>query len=257
MTLPLTSPPSPFLQVEDLSVRFQTMDGGFDAVRHISFTCEKGQALALVGESGSGKSVTALSLMQLLPYPLASHPNGSIRLEGQEIIGLAERELRKLRGNKISMIFQEPLSALNPLHTISRQISEVITLNHPAMTRAQIAARVAELLDMVGLPKLKDRLNSFPHELSGGQRQRVMIAMALANTPDLLIADEPTTALDVTVQAQILDLLKELQRTLNMALILISHDLHVVEKMCDHICVMQHGEIVESALPLSSILAGC
>ncbi|MBL8638771.1 MAG: ABC transporter ATP-binding protein [Alphaproteobacteria bacterium] len=247
MTLPLTSPPSPFLQVEDLSVRFKTMDGGFDAVRHISFTCEKGQALALVGESGSGKSVTALSLMQLLPYPLAQHPNGSIRLEGQEIIGLEERELRKLRGNKISMIFQEPLSALNPLHTISRQISEVITLHHPAMTRAQIAARVAELLDMVGLPKLKDRLNSFPHELSGGQRQRVMIAMALANTPDLLIADEPTTALDVTVQAQILDLLKELQRTLNMALILISHDLHVVEKMCDHICVMQHGEMVESA----------
>lgn len=247
MTTSILSPNStaPFLKVHDLSVRFKGTGPYFDAVKNISFDLEKGQALALVGESGSGKSVTALSLMQLLPYPLATHPSGSIILDGQEVIGLKERDLRLLRGNKMSMIFQEPLSSLNPLHTVSKQIEEVIRLHNPEFDNNHIKQRVFELLDMVGISFIKQRSRAYPHELSGGQRQRIMIAMALANTPDLLIADEPTTALDVTIQAQILELLSELRTQLNMALILISHDLKVVEKMCDHVCVMQHGNIVE------------
>lgn len=237
---------TPLLSVSNLSVRFKTPDGVFDAVKNVSFELEKGKTLALVGESGSGKSVTALSLMQLLPYPLASHSTGSIRFNGVELVGADQKTLNTIRGQKIGMIFQEPLSSLNPLHTISKQIGEVITLHNPEYTTEQIAARVLELLDLVGLTNLKTRLKSYPHELSGGQRQRVMIAMALANTPDILIADEPTTALDVTVQAQILELLQSLREKLGMALILISHDLKVVEKMCDHVCVMKKGEIVES-----------
>lgn len=236
----------PLLSVSNLSVRFKTPDGVFDAVKNISFSLEKGKTLALVGESGSGKSVTALSLMQLLPYPLASHPTGSISFNGTELVGASPKTLNSIRGEKIGMIFQEPLSSLNPLHTIAKQIGEVIELHQPTFTKQQINARILELVDLVGLTNLKSRLNAYPHELSGGQRQRVMIAMALANTPDILIADEPTTALDVTVQAQILELLQSLRDKLGMALILISHDLKVVEKMCDHVCVMKKGIIVES-----------
>lgn len=244
-----TIPPQPekqplLLEVKDLSVRFKTPTGNFDAVKSVSFSLAKGGSLALVGESGSGKSVTALSILQLLPYPLASHPSGSIEFAGQNLVGASEDILQDIRGKRIGMIFQEPLSSLNPLHTIEHQIGEVIEL-HQTLSHKEVEERVLELLDLVGLPGMKSRLGSYPHELSGGQRQRVMIAMALANHPDLLIADEPTTALDVTIQAQILDLLQDLRKRLGMALILISHDLKVVEKMCDTICVMKGGEIVE------------
>lgn len=233
------------LAVKNLGVNFRTADGSFSAVKDVSFDIRKGQTTALVGESGSGKSVTALSIMQLLPYPLASHPAGSsIRFNGQELVGCGEAAMRPMRGRNISMIFQEPMTSLNPLHTIERQIGEVLKV-HQRMNDDQANARVKELLDLVGLPKLKDRLNAYPHELSGGQRQRVMIAMALANNPDLLIADEPTTALDVTIQAQILELLLDLKDRLDMSLLLITHDLSIVEKMADHVCVMRHGEIVE------------
>ncbi len=236
--------PAPLLSVHDLSVRFRTPGGHFDAVKNVSFSLEEGKTLALVGESGSGKSVTALSILQLLPYPLASHPNGSIKFNGTEVVGTSEKFMRDIRGRKIGMIFQEPLSSLNPLHTISRQIGEVIEL-HQGLKDEQVRDRVIELLDLVGLPKFRDRLGAYPHELSGGQRQRIMIAMALANNPDLLIADEPTTALDVTIQAQILELLADLKAKLGMSLILISHDLKIVQKMADHVCVMKNGEIVE------------
>ncbi|MFA7276423.1 MAG: ABC transporter ATP-binding protein [Pseudobdellovibrionaceae bacterium] len=241
------SPLSPLLEVRDLAVRFRTGEGNFDAVKGVSFSLKRGETLALVGESGSGKSVTALSLLQLLPYPAASHPSGSILLEGQELVGATPSTMSHIRGQRISMIFQEPLTSLNPLHTISKQIGEVIELHQPLLGKTQVAMRILELMDLVGLSNLKDRLGAYPHELSGGQRQRVMIAMALANTPDILIADEPTTALDVTIQAQILELLQSLRDKLGMALILISHDLKVVEKMCDRICVMKHGEIVEQS----------
>ena len=236
--------PAPLLSVHDLSVRFKIPGGHFDAVKNASFTLEKGKTLALVGESGSGKSVTALSILQLLPYPLASHPTGSIKFNDTELVGTTEKFMRDIRGRQIGMIFQEPLSSLNPLHSISRQIGEVIEL-HQGMKDDQVRARVIELLDLVGLPKFRDRLGAYPHELSGGQRQRIMIAMALANNPELLIADEPTTALDVTIQAQILELLADLKDKLGMALILISHDLKIVQKMADHVCVMKNGEIVE------------
>lgn len=241
----MTTPP-PLLSVNDLSVHFKTPAGHFDAVKHVSFDVDAGQTLALVGESGSGKSVTALSLLQLLPYPLASHPNGSIKFLGEELVNAPEKKMRGIRGSQIGMIFQEPLSSLNPLHTISRQIGEVIEL-HKTLKGDAVEARIIELLELVGLPKLRDRLGAYPHELSGGQRQRVMIAMALANNPELLIADEPTTALDVTIQAQILELLADLKDKLHMSLILISHDLKVVEKMADRICVMKNGEIVEQS----------
>ena len=233
------------LQVENLSVDFKTQDGLFRAVDDVSFDIAKGETLALVGESGSGKSVTALSAMQLLPYPLASHTQeSSILFEGEELIGKGESFMRTIRGQQIGMIFQEPLTALNPLHTIEKQIAEVLKI-HQGMNDDAARSRVKELLDMVGLPKMKERLAAYPHELSGGQRQRVMIAMALANNPELLIADEPTTALDVTIQAQILELLEDLQKELQMALLLITHDLSIVEKMANQICVMKHGKLVE------------
>jgi microcin C transport system ATP-binding protein len=240
------------LQIKNLIVDFQSSGADFRAVNDVSFNIEKGKTVALVGESGSGKSVTALSIMQLLPYPAASHPDGgSILFEGEQLIGQGEGYMRTIRGMKIGMIFQEPLTALNPLHTIEKQISEVLFL-HQNMKRDAARTRVLELLDLVGLENLKTRLDAYPHQLSGGQRQRVMIAMALANDPDLLIADEPTTALDVTVQAQILELLSDLKTRLNMALLIITHDLTIVEKMADHVCVMQHGKIVEqgAAKPL-------
>lgn len=232
------------LRVKDLSVDFHTADGVFNAVRKVSFDIPKGQTVALVGESGSGKSVTALSIMQLLPYPRAAHPSGSITFDGAQIINSGEAFMRTLRGRRISIIFQEPMTSLNPLHTIVQQIGEVLKV-HQRLNDAQIRARVIELLELVGLARLKERLGAYPHELSGGQRQRVMIAMALANNPDLLIADEPTTALDVTVQAQILELLQSLKDKLGMSLLLITHDLSVVEKMANHVCVMKNGEIVE------------
>jgi microcin C transport system ATP-binding protein len=233
------------VEVNDLSVAF-TQDGDQTlAVDRIAFHISEGETLALVGESGSGKSVSALSLMQLLPYPAASHPSGSIRYRGKEVMGADERTLMGIRGNEISMIFQEPMTSLNPLHTIERQVGEVLAV-HRGLRAEAARARVLELLNKVGLQNPETRLGAYPHELSGGQRQRVMIAMALANEPRLLIADEPTTALDVTVQAQILKLLKSLQEEMGMAMLLITHDLGIVRKMADRVCVMKHGNIVET-----------
>ena len=231
----------PLLEVRDLAVSF----GATTAVKQVSFTLERGQTLALVGESGSGKSVSALSILQLLPYPHARHPGGSIRLRGEELLGAAPARLREVRGNQIAMVFQEPMTSLNPLHSIEKQIGETLSL-HKGLSGDKLKGRIVELLDLVGLPDAAQRLDALPHELSGGQRQRVMIAMALANDPDILIADEPTTALDVTIQAQILKLLKELQARLGMAILFITHDLSVVRKMADRVCVMQAGEVVET-----------
>ncbi|WP_169567257.1 ABC transporter ATP-binding protein [Sneathiella limimaris] len=234
-----------FVSVKDLAISFRVKGEQVPAVKHVSFDIEHGETLALVGESGSGKSITALSILQLLPYPLASHPHGEILIDGQNVIGAPFQDLHKIRGNKISMIFQEPMTSLNPLHTIEKQINETL-LVHKGYSKAEASARVKELLELVGLPATEDRLNAFPHQLSGGQRQRVMIAMALANEPDLLIADEPTTALDVTIQAQILELLKDLQERLGMAILLITHDLGIVRKMAKKICIMTKGEVVEA-----------
>ncbi len=235
----------PLLQIQNLSVDFKTPSGVFSAVKNVSFTVGKGETVAVVGESGSGKSVTALSVMKLLPYPLAAHSAESkILFNGEDLVAKKDSYMCAIRGREIGMIFQEPLTALNPLHTIERQIGEVLRI-HQGMNTVQTKARMLELMDMVGLSNMKDRLDSYPHQLSGGQRQRVMIGMALANNPSLLIADEPTTALDVTIQAQILELLEELQTQLGMALMLISHDLSVVRKMADKICVMKSGELVE------------
>jgi microcin C transport system ATP-binding protein len=234
----------PLLQVRDLSVTFGAGVNAVEAVKGVSFEIARGETVALVGESGSGKSVTALSVLQLLPYPMARHPAGSIRFQGRELVGAAAGELLKVRGNRVSMIFQEPMTSLNPLHTIERQVNEVLIL-HKGLTREAARRRTLELLDQVGIPEAAKRLDAYPHQLSGGQRQRVMIAMALANEPDLLIADEPTTALDVTIQAQILKLLKSLQAKYGMALLFITHDLGIVKKMADRVCVMTKGEIVE------------
>ena len=235
----------PFLQVRDLAVSFCSGGRETIAVDGVSFEIKKGETLALVGESGSGKSVTALSILQLLPYPVAHHPSGSIRVEGREMIGAPEKDLRRVRGNRVAMIFQEPMTSLNPLHTIGKQIAEVLIL-HRAMAKPAAWKRAQELLELVGLADAARRLKAFPHELSGGQRQRVMIAMALANEPDLLIADEPTTAVDVTIQAQILKLLGELQRRIGMAILLITHDLNIVCHVSNRVCVMKGGKIVEA-----------
>ena len=232
------------LTVKDLAVEFRIEGGVLQAVKGVDFSIDKGETLALVGESGSGKSVTALSIMQLLPYPKASHPGGSIMFDGDEMVGADAAGLRKIRGDRIAMIFQEPMTSLNPLHTIERQIGETLTL-HRGLSGAEARARTLELLRLVQLRDPEERLASYPHQLSGGQRQRVMIAMALANEPDLLIADEPTTALDVTIQAQILQLLKDLQAKLGMAMLLITHDLTIVRKIADRVAVMTKGEIVE------------
>ncbi len=236
---------TPLLSVRDLSVMFRQGTRDILAVNRVSFDIRKGETLALVGESGSGKSVSALSVMKLLPYPAARHPSGQIIFRDRELLGMAEREIRDIRGNDISIIFQEPMTSLNPLHTIEKQIGEILLL-HKGLSGAAARARIIELLNQVGIPDPATRLKSYPHQLSGGQRQRVMIAMALANEPELLIADEPTTALDVTVQAQILKLLKDLQTRLGMAMLFITHDLGIVRKIADRVCVMKQGEIVET-----------
>ena len=235
---------SKLLEINDLRVSFGQGESEVRAVNGVSFDIDKGETVALVGESGSGKSVTALSVMQLLPYPQAHHPSGSILYKGQEVIGGSRALLKDIRGDEVGIIFQEPLTSLNPLHNIEKQISEVLLL-HRAMTPRQARDRVIELLTLVGMENATTRLKDLPHQFSGGQRQRIMIAMALANEPDLLIADEPTTALDVTVQAQILKLLKDLQADLGMALLLITHDLGIVRKMADRVCVMTDGDMVE------------
>src|SRR6516225_7340520 len=232
------------LEVEDLSIAFRQRQRETLAVDRISFSVRKGETVALVGESGSGKSVTALSVLKLLPYPAAHHPSGSIRFKNQELLSLSEADIRHVRGNDITIIFQEPMTSLNPLHTVEKQIGESLLL-HQGLAGQPARARTLELLHQVGIPAPETRLSSYPHQLSGGQRQRVMIAIALANEPDLLIADEPTTALDVTVQAQILALLKELQTRLGMAMLFITHDLGIVRKLADTVCVMKAGRIVE------------
>ncbi len=235
---------TPLLEITDLSVSFGRGAREVKAVRNASFDIGAAETVALVGESGSGKSVTALSAMRLLPYPLAWHSGGSIRFDGEEILTAPPARIRDLRGNRMTMIFQEPLTSLNPLHSIEKQIAETLIL-HKGMNRRRARDRVVELLHLVGLPEAESRLNALPHEFSGGQQQRVMIAMALANEPALLIADEPTTALDVTIQAQILKLLRDLQAELHMALLLITHDLGIVRQMAERVCVMTDGEIVE------------
>jgi microcin C transport system ATP-binding protein len=232
------------LEVHDLAVAFATPEGEVRAASQVSFSIEKGEVVALVGESGSGKTVTALSILQLLPYPTAHHPTGSIRVLGQEMVGAKEEVLRHIRGNHVAMVFQEPMTSLNPLHTIKKQIGEMLAI-HKGMRGEAALARIIELLEMVGLREAKSRLQAYPHQLSGGQRQRVMIAMALAADPDMLIADEPTTALDVTVQAQILALLKDLQTRLGMGLLLITHDLGIVRKIANKVLVLTEGRIVE------------
>ena len=234
----------PILSVKDLSIEFTQAGRSTLAVDRISFDVKPRETVALVGESGSGKSVTAMSVMKLLPYPAASHPSGTIHFKDQELLGMSEREIRRIRGNDITIIFQEPLTSLNPLQTIERQIREILDL-HTTLRGEAAHKRIVELLTQVGIPDPVGRLGSYPHQMSGGQRQRVMIAMALANEPDLLIADEPTTALDVTVQAQILKLLKDLQKRLGMAVLFITHDLGIVRKIADRVCVMNKGKIVE------------
>ncbi|WP_377277362.1 ABC transporter ATP-binding protein [Rhizobium sp. R86522] len=235
----------PLLSVRDLSVAFH--QGGREslAVDRVSFDIQRGEIVALVGESGSGKSVSAASVLKLLPYPAASHPSGQILFDGRDLMTASEPELRAVRGNDITMIFQEPMTSLNPLHSIERQISEILAL-HQGLQGASARARVLELLHQVGIREPEKRLTAFPHELSGGQRQRVMIAMALANRPKLLIADEPTTALDVTVQAQILELLGRLKSEHGMSMLFITHDLGIVRKFADRVCVMTKGKIVEA-----------
>ncbi len=238
---------SPLLSVRELSVAFTQGGNTTTAVDRVSFDIAPGETLALVGESGSGKSVSALSILKLLPYPAASHPHGEILFEGKDLLKASEPELRAVRGNNITMIFQEPMTSLNPLHTIEQQIIEVLRL-HKGLSGKAASERVLELLNQVGIQQPEKRLNAYPHQLSGGQRQRVMIAMALANEPKLLIADEPTTALDVTVQAQILKLLKELQVNHGLAMLFITHDLGIVRKIADRTCVMQQGRIVEQGV---------
>ncbi len=241
----------PILKVEDLSVAFHQGGKTSVAVDHVSFEIGRGEVVALVGESGSGKSVTANSVLKLLPYPAASHPSGSIHFKGQDLMNASEADLRRVRGNDITMIFQEPMTSLNPLHPIERQIGEILEL-HQNIKGAAARTRTLELLNQVGIREPEKRLSAYPHELSGGQRQRVMIAMALANRPELLIADEPTTALDVTVQAQILELLKQLKDQHGMSMLFITHDLGIVRKFADRVCVMTKGRIVESG-PVEAI----
>ncbi len=243
----------PLLEVKDLSVTFAQGKDGPLAVDHISFSLKRGRTLALVGESGSGKSITALSITRLLAATAARHPSGEIHFAGRNLLQLDEAELQKIRGKAITMVFQEPMTSLNPLHTIEQQIGEILHL-HGSLDRSSARDQIIALLQEVGIADPALRLSAYPHQLSGGQRQRVMIAMALANRPDLFIADEPTTALDVTVQAQILKLLKDLQRRYGMAMLFITHDLGIVRKIADDVCVMQRGKIVEAG-PVAEIFS--
>src|SRR5829696_4912502 len=235
---------APLLSVRDLSVAFRQGATDTLAVDRVSFDVMSGETVALVGESGSGKSVSALSVLKLLPYPAAHHPSGTILFKGHDLMGASENEMRAVRGDEITMVFQEPMTSLNPLHTIERQVGEIVRL-HRGLSERQARERTLEMLDLVGIRDAASRLDAYPHQLSGGQRQRVMIAMALANEPDLFIADEPTTALDVTVQAQILKLLAEMKARLGMAMLFITHDLGIVRKVADRVCVMTQGQIVE------------
>ena len=240
--------PAPLLEIRNLKVTFAGRGGAppLEAVKGLSLSLDRSETLALVGESGSGKSVTALSILQLLPYPIAAHGvETSIRFAGEELVGAPPEQLRQVRGGRIAMVFQEPMTSLNPLHTLERQIAETLLI-HRHMPAAAARQRTLELLQLVGLSDAENRLAAYPHQLSGGQRQRVMIAMAIANEPDILIADEPTTALDVTIQALILQLLKDLRDRFGMALLLITHDLTIVRKMADRICIMTAGEVVEA-----------
>jgi microcin C transport system ATP-binding protein len=243
----------PLLSIRDLSVAFHQGGQTSLAVDRVSFDIAKGEVVALVGESGSGKSVTANSILKLLPYPAASHPSGEILFKGKDLLKVRPEELRQVRGNDITMIFQEPMTSLNPLHSVERQIAEILHL-HQTISREAARKRVVELLTQVGIREPEKRLGAFPHELSGGQRQRVMIAMALANRPELLIADEPTTALDVTVQARILELLAKLKTEYGMSMLFITHDLGIVRKFADRVCVMTKGKIVEMG-PTEEIFA--
>jgi len=235
------------LKVNNLAVEFIENGKAQRVVDKVSFHIYKGETLALVGESGSGKSVTAHSILRLLPYPLARHPAGSIDYDGQDLLKIPQERLRKIRGNRISMIFQEPMTSLNPLHSIEKQIGEVLAL-HKGLSGRELEEKILNLLEQVGIREPHKRLKALPHELSGGQRQRVMIAMALANEPQLLIADEPTTALDVTVQHKILDLLQDLQQQHGLSLLLISHDLNLVKRIAQRVCVMHRGHLVEQGI---------
>ena len=235
----------PILQVENLVTGFDTDAGRVVAVDGVSFTVPKGKTLGIVGESGCGKSVTAFSITRLLPQPHGKILGGRIRFENRDLVTLSPEEMRKVRGNDISMIFQEPMTALNPVQTIGKQLCEAVFLHHPDIEPREALARSLDMLVKVRIPAPEQRLNEYPHQLSGGMRQRVMIAMALINTPKLLIADEPTTALDVTVQAQILELIRDMQQDLGMSVILITHDLGVIAEVCDEVIVMYAGRIVE------------
>jgi len=237
---------TPLLAIEDLQTHFFTRDGVVRAVDGVSYAVEAGETLAVVGESGCGKSVTALSILRLVPSPPGRIVGGTIRFEGVDLLQIGEGEMRRIRGNEISMIFQEPMTSLNPVLTVSRQITETLIL-HQGLTARAAAARAIEMLRLVRIPEPERRARQYPHELSGGMRQRVMIAMALACHPKLLIADEPTTALDVTIQAQILDLMRELKSEIGAAIILITHDLGVVAEMAQRVAVMYAGRKVEEA----------
>lgn len=235
------------LEVKDLVVEFRTDRGTVKAVNGVNFEVYKGKTIGIVGESGSGKSVTALAIMGLIPNPPGRVAGGDIKFKDKSLVSLSPAEMRKIRGNKIAMIFQEPMTSLNPVYTIGNQIEEVIELHQPHLDKKARAAKAVEMLKLVGIPSPEKRVKEYPHQLSGGMRQRVMIAIALSCEPDILIADEPTTALDVTIQAQILELMNKLQKELGMGIILITHDLGVVAETCDHVSVMYCGQIVESA----------
>jgi peptide/nickel transport system ATP-binding protein len=233
------------LEVKNLKTGFKTDDGHFLAVDDISFKLEEGKTLGIVGESGCGKSVTALSVMRLIPTPPGKIEGGEILFNGKNLLALSDEEMRKIRGNDIAMIFQEPMTSLNPVFTIGNQIGEAIELHQKGLSKAQIREKTIDMLKLVGIPEPSKRVDDYPHQLSGGMRQRVMIAMALSCNPRLLIADEPTTALDVTIQAQILDLVRKLQKDFKASMILITHDLGVVAETCDDVAVMYAGKIVE------------
>ena len=232
------------LKIKNLSIGFHSQNGKSEVVKSISFDIPKGKTVALVGESGSGKTITALSILKLLPYPTAFHSSGEIIYKNYNLLNSKQKEIQKIRGKKITAIFQEPMTSLNPLHTIQKQINEIFII-HSKISNSEVSVKTKELLKIVGLEEISNRINAYPHELSGGQRQRVMIAMSIANNPDLLIADEPTTALDVNIQSQILELIKSLQKKLNMSILFISHDLAVVKKIADYVCIMKDGKIIE------------